>query len=92
MWWFFFKFEKPGRRDDFDYPEMSKESVGLALKDANISYDKVEQAVVGYVYGKNPLHCLGSKGVGGLPSKNFWPISLNWKRKGSSSALYCLVA
>ena len=30
------KFEKPGRRDNFDYPDMAKESVSLALKDAKI--------------------------------------------------------
>lgn len=31
---------------------MAKEAVGKALKDAKLTYDKVEQATVGYVYGK----------------------------------------
>ena len=48
------KFEKPGRRDDFDYPEMSKESVSKALEDASVNYGDIQQAIVGYVYG-NPI-------------------------------------
>ena len=32
------KFEKPGRRENFDYPDMAKESVGLALNDAKIRF------------------------------------------------------
>jgi sterol carrier protein 2 len=32
------KFEKPGRRDNFDYPDMAKESVGMALDDAKIRW------------------------------------------------------
>ena len=47
-----FQFEKPGRRDNFDYPDMAVESVTKALKDANINYDQIKQAAVGYVYGK----------------------------------------
>ena len=53
------KFEKPGRRDDFDYPQMAEESVGKALQDAKVNYKDIEQAFVGYVFGKwqkNPLH------------------------------------
>lgn len=50
--WYSFQFEKPGRREDFTYPAMAKEAVGKALEDAKLSYDKVEQATVGYVYGE----------------------------------------
>ena len=46
------KFEKPGRRDDFDYPQMAEESVGKALQDAKVNYKDIEQAFVGYVFGK----------------------------------------
>ena len=45
------KFEKPGKREDFDYPDMARESVTAALEDANLEYSCVEQACVGYVYG-----------------------------------------
>lgn len=47
------QFEKPGRRENFDYPQMVKESVTKALADAKIPYNEVKQAVVGYVYGNS---------------------------------------
>ena len=43
------KFEKPGRREGWDYPQMAKESGTKALEDAGIDYAEVEQAYVGYV-------------------------------------------
>ena len=46
------KFEKPGSRDDFDYPQMAEESVKAALKDGGVSYKDIQQAYVGYVYGR----------------------------------------
>ena len=46
------QFEKPGRRADFDYPEMASEAVTKALTDAGAQYTAVEQAYVGYVYGE----------------------------------------
>ena len=49
---FFDKFEKPGKRENFDYPEMAKEAMTKALADAKIPYSEVKQAVVGYVYGE----------------------------------------
>lgn len=45
------QFEKPGRRDDFDYPQMAAEAVTKALKDARVQHADIEQACVGYVYG-----------------------------------------
>ncbi len=48
---FTLQFEKPGRRSDFDYPDMVAESVTNALKDANLSYQHVQQATVGFVDG-----------------------------------------
>ena len=45
------KFEKPGKRD-WDYPKMGKVAGKKALADAGIPYEEVQQAVVGYVYGK----------------------------------------
>lgn len=47
-----FQFEKPGRREDFDYPQMAAEAVAKALEDACIQHADIEQACVGYVYGK----------------------------------------
>lgn len=45
------KFEKPGRRDDFDYPDMAREAATKALLDCGLRYDAVEYAAVGYCYG-----------------------------------------
>jgi sterol carrier protein 2 len=66
------KFEKPGRRDDFDYPDMAKEAGQRALEDAGVSYDAVEHASVGYVYGDS---CCGQRavyeiGITGIPVYN----------------------
>nr|XP_039260753.1 non-specific lipid-transfer protein-like isoform X1 [Styela clava] len=62
------KFEKPGRRDDFDYPQMGKESGQKALADAGINFKEVEQAVVGYCYGdttcgQRVIYQLGMTGI-----------------------------
>jgi hypothetical protein len=62
------KFEKPGRREDFDYPQMAKESAESALRDAGLSYSAIEQAVVGYVYGdstcgQRAVYLLGMTGI-----------------------------
>jgi len=66
------KFEKPGRRDDFDYPDMVKESVSGALSDAKLNYNHIQQAVVGYVDGES---CCGQRalyplGMTGIPIYN----------------------
>jgi hypothetical protein len=37
------KFEKPGRREGWDYPQMAKESGTKALADAGIEYGAVQQ-------------------------------------------------
>jgi acetyl-CoA acetyltransferase len=65
------KFEKPGARE-WDYPQMAKESGGKALEDAGISYDEIDQACVGYVYGDS---CAGERavyelGITGIPIYN----------------------
>ncbi|KAM3839631.1 sterol carrier protein 2 [Vipera latastei] len=63
------KFEKPGRRENFDYPDMAKEAGQNALADAGIPYSSVEQAYVGYVYGDSACgqraiyHSLGLTGI-----------------------------
>lgn len=66
------KFEKPGRRDDFDYPEMVKECVGQALKDCGLSYTAVQQAAVGYCYGESTCgqRALYEFGLTGIPVYN----------------------
>ncbi|XP_033331850.2 sterol carrier protein X-related thiolase [Megalopta genalis] len=66
------KFEKPGRRDDVDYPEMAKEAVTKALQDARISYNTIKAACVGYVYGDSTCgqRALYEVGITGCPIYN----------------------
>lgn len=66
------KFEKPGRRDDFDYPQMAKEAVTKALTDAKISYAEIQAACVGYVYGDSTCgqRALYEVGMSGCPIYN----------------------
>ncbi|KAJ8669291.1 hypothetical protein QAD02_000550 [Eretmocerus hayati] len=66
------KFEKPGRRDDFDYPDMAKEAVTKALADAKISYADVKAAAVGWVYGDSTSgqRALYEVGMTGCPIYN----------------------
>ncbi|XP_017885836.1 non-specific lipid-transfer protein [Ceratina calcarata] len=66
------KFEKPGKRENFDYPDMAKEAVTKALQDAKISYDKVKAACVGYVYGDSTCgqRALYEVGLTGCPIYN----------------------
>ncbi|CAF1427914.1 unnamed protein product [Adineta ricciae] len=76
------KFEKPGRREDFDYPDMAKEAVTKAIKDAGVSYKDFEQAFVGYVYGDSTCgqRALYPLGMTGIPIVNV--------NNNCSSALY----
>ncbi|KAK0088414.1 hypothetical protein PV325_012078 [Microctonus aethiopoides] len=66
------KFEKPGTRDDFDYPQMAREAVINALKDARVSYDEIKAACVGYVYGDSTCgqRALYEVGLSGCPIYN----------------------
>ncbi|HNJ79815.1 MAG TPA: beta-ketoacyl synthase N-terminal-like domain-containing protein, partial [Marmoricola sp.] len=79
------KFEKPGRREGWDYPQMVKESGTKALADAGVEYAAIQQAFVGYVYGES---CSGHRaayelGLTGIPIFN-----VNSNCSTGSSALY----
>ncbi|XP_055375583.1 sterol carrier protein 2-like [Condylostylus longicornis] len=79
------KFEKPGRRQDVCYPDMAKEAVTKALKDAKIDYSEIKQACVGYVYGDSTSgqRALYEVGMTGIPIYN-----VNNNCSTGSSALY----
>src|SRR4051794_41079386 len=78
------KFEKPGARD-WDYPDMAREAGTRALADAGISYDEIEQAFVGYVYGDSTAgqRAAYELGLTGIPM-----INVNNNCSTGSSALY----
>ncbi|WP_069162138.1 lipid-transfer protein [Nocardia altamirensis] len=79
------KFEKPGRRADWDYPAMARESGGNALADAGIRYDQVQEAYVGYVYGDSTSgqRAIYELGLTGLPV-----VNVNNNCSTGTSALY----
>ena len=59
-------FAKPGASDS--YPVMAQRAGAMALADAGIGYDAIQQAYVGYVYGdstsgQKALYALGMTGV-----------------------------
>ncbi|MGW1103714.1 lipid-transfer protein [Streptomyces sp. NPDC002540] len=61
------KFEKPETRD-WQYWDMAKEAGTAALADAGLTYDQVQQAVVGYCFqastaGQRAVYGLGLTGV-----------------------------
>jgi acetyl-CoA acyltransferase len=66
------KFEKPGRREGWDYPDMARASGTNALQDAGIDYTEVQQGYVGYVYGESTCgqRALYELGMTGIPIVN----------------------
>ncbi|MGH9185753.1 MAG: lipid-transfer protein [Acidimicrobiales bacterium] len=79
------KFEKPGAREGWDYPQMALESGTKALEDAGIPYDEIEQACVGYVYGESTCgqRAVYQLGLTGIPVYN-----VNNNCSTGSTALY----
>ncbi|MFI6514316.1 lipid-transfer protein [Spirillospora sp. NPDC050679] len=65
------KFEKPGSRE-WDYPDMAREAGSKALEDAGVSYDQIQQAYVGYVYGESTSgqRAVYELGITGIPVVN----------------------
>jgi acetyl-CoA acetyltransferase len=79
------KFEKPGSRDKWDYPDMAKEAGTKALDDAGIPYDEIEQAAVGYVYGDSTC---GQRAVYGLGLTGIPVYNVNNNCSTGSTALF----
>jgi acetyl-CoA acetyltransferase len=77
------KFAKPGSSPD--YHEMAREAGTIALKDAGIPYDQVEQAFVGYVYGDSTCgqRAVYELGLSGIPV-----VNVNNNCSTGSSALF----
>jgi acetyl-CoA acetyltransferase len=78
------KFEKPGRRE-WDYPDMAREAGTKALEDSGVSYDKIEQAYVGYVYGESTC---GQRAVYELGLTGIPVINVNNNCSTGSTALF----
>jgi acetyl-CoA acetyltransferase len=78
------KFEKPGSRE-WDYPDMARESGTKALTDAGISFDEVQEAFAGYVYGDS---CAGERAVYELGTTGIPIYNVNNNCSTGSTALY----
>ncbi|MCP5083840.1 MAG: lipid-transfer protein [Alphaproteobacteria bacterium] len=63
-------FVKP--TDSATYPEMGADAIRMALADAGVSYDQVQQAYAGYVYGDSTAgqRVLYDVGMTGIPIVN----------------------
>jgi acetyl-CoA acyltransferase len=65
------KFDKPGTKEG-DYPDWAKEAGTKALDDAGVTYDQIEQAFAGYVYGDSTYgqRAVYELGLTGIPVVN----------------------
>ena len=63
-------FRKPGTGDAYDV--LAREAARLALADAGIGYDRIQQAYAGFVYGDSTAgqHALYALGMTGIPIVN----------------------
>jgi len=79
------KFEKPGRRENWDYPDMAYEAGKKALADSGVNYNEIKQVVVGYVYGDSTCgqRAAYKLGLTGVPIYN-----VNNNCSTGSTALY----
>jgi len=79
------KFEKPGRREGWDYPDMARESGTKALADAGVDYAAIEQGFVGYCSGDSTSgqRALYELGMTGMPV-----VNVNNNCSTGSTALY----
>ncbi|TMK97574.1 MAG: lipid-transfer protein [Actinobacteria bacterium] len=78
------KFEKPGSRE-WDYPDMAREAGTGALKDAGISFEDLEEAFAGYVFGDS---CAGERAVYELGMTGIPIYNVNNNCSTGSTALY----
>ncbi len=78
------RFEKPGTKDG-DYPDWAKQAGELALADAGIPYEAIEQAFAAYCYGDSTA---GQRALYGLGLTGIPVVNVNNNCSTGSSALY----
>ena len=76
-------FAKPGA--NAPYPGMAAQATRLALADAGVAYDLVQQAYVGYVYGDSTA---GQKALYGVGMTGIPIVNVNNNCSTGSTALY----
>ncbi|SDH07749.1 acetyl-CoA acyltransferase [Sinosporangium album] len=79
------KFEKPGSRPGWDYPDIGREAAVNALADSGIPYQDVDHAFLAYCYGDSTSgqRALYEVGLTGIPM-----VNVNNNCSTGSSALY----
>ena len=78
-------FEKPGRREDWDYPDMGREAGAAALADAGVDFSSVQEAVAGYCYGDSTC---GQRAIYELGTTGIPIVNVNNNCSTGTSALY----
>ena len=76
-------FTKPGKSDPYDI--MGATAARLAIQDAGIAYDAIQQAYVGYVYGDSTC---GQAAIYRLGTTGIPVINVNNNCSTGSSALF----
>jgi acetyl-CoA acetyltransferase len=78
------KFDKPGAKEG-DYPDWAREAGEMALRDAGIGYEQIEQAFAGYCYGDSTY---GQRALYGLGLTGIPVMNVNNNCSTGSSALW----
>lgn len=78
-------FTRPGQDLSIDYPQLVGRAATAALSDARITYDQVELAVAGYVFGDS---CCGQRALYPLGMTGIPIINVNNNCSTGSTALY----
>lgn len=78
------KFLKPGKHQ-FDYHELAQLAMKRALKDADVNFEQVQSAYVGYVYGDSTC---GQKAVYTMGCTGIPIVNVNNNCSTGSTALY----
>ena len=76
-------FVKPGA--NAPYPDMAAQATRLALTDAGVGYERVQQAYVGYVYGDSTA---GQKALYGVGMTGIPIVNVNNNCSTGSTALF----
>ncbi len=79
------KFEKPGRRQGWNFPEMVKESVPAALKDAGLNYSDIQTVFASFVQAPT---CSGQRAIYEVGLTGVPVINVNNACASGSTGLY----
>ena len=79
------KFEKPGRRENWNFPDMVKESVPAALEDAGIPYSAIQTVFASFVQAPT---CSGQRAIYEVGLTGVPVINVNNACASGSTGLY----